>query len=63
MRTERHDFVPGTICNVKMCAVCDEERDHSQHFTDEEMAERESVLARRRALMPGYDEALKEWLS
>lgn len=23
-KKEWHEFVPGTICNVKMCARCDE---------------------------------------
>lgn len=60
-----HEFVPGTICNVKMCARCDERYEHPNHHTGVEnpTEETERVLRRRRAVMPGYDEALEEWLS
>lgn len=60
-----HEFVPGTICNVLMCDVCDERYDHPNHHTGitNPTEDTERILKRRRALMPGYDEALEEWLS
>jgi hypothetical protein len=64
MEKQWHEFVPGTICNVKMCAQCDEPYENPVHHTGcTPSEETERILKRRRALMPGYDEALQEWLS
>lgn len=49
-----HEFVPNAGCGTT-CDRCDETREWHD--------KRDQIMRRRRALMPDYDQRLKDWLS
>jgi len=59
---ERHSFIVMNSKTDITCIKkgCGQSREAGNHYTAEDV---EKILERRRAIMPGYDEALAEWLS